>query len=407
MIAAACTAGGPDADPPGGREPTDDPGDHAPAPDREVVECRVEELVDTPEGMPVDQVAVSAPEDVTRAVDDPYDPRLPDPLLDPDDLLPLAGPDAIISLDDPRFVPATDIRFLAGCEEVLVLDIDGDVRGYPVQIMVWHEIVNDTVGGVPVAVTFCPLCNSAVAVGRAVDGRVLEFGTSGWVHNSALVMYDRQTGSLWDHFIAKGVIGELVGTELDRFAVSTVSFEQLLAEHPDALVLTRDTGVRRSYGLNPYQFYDQPGTAFGFDGTAPEGYEEKERFLGVEGGDDAVAIRLDHLFDLGVLSFTVDGIDMVAWALPGTAGTTDLQLSNQGTDVGSTGVFLPVVDGLALTFDRDETGFVDRETGSHWSVLGRSDAGPLAGSRLEAVAHLDTFWFAWTAFHPDTRVIDA
>lgn len=370
------------------------------------VSCRVAELVDTPDGVPVDQPTPSPPEPVVRAVDDPTDPRLPTPLVDPAELVPLGTRDGIAPIDDPRFVPATDIRFLAPCEAVLVVELNGDVRAYPVQILVWHEIVNDTVGGVPLAVTYCPLCNSAVAVERTVDGRILDFSTSGWVRNSALVMYDRQTGTLWDHFVGEAIIGDLTGTRLVRHAVQTVSFAQLLAVHPDARVLTRDTGARRSYGLNPYRFYDETATAFGFSGIAPGPYAEKEHFVGVALGDDAVAVRLEGLLAGGVVHLDVAGVPVVVWATPGVASPLSGQLTNAGREVGATGVFEARVGARRLHFERRRDRFVDRESGSTWTVTGTAVAGPLAGSRLTPVEHLDTFWFAWTAFHPGTRVVD-
>ncbi|GIU89787.1 MAG: hypothetical protein KatS3mg010_0886 [Acidimicrobiia bacterium] len=141
-------------------------------------------------------------------------------------------PDGIPSIDEPVFVRAADVDFLADEEPVLALEIDGDARAYPVQILVWHEIVNDTVAGTPVAVTYCPLCNSAVAYDRRVEGRVLEFGTSGLLWNSALVMYDRQTETLWSHFTGQGIVGVLTGVELATFPVATVPWSVWRDAHP-------------------------------------------------------------------------------------------------------------------------------------------------------------------------------
>lgn len=143
-------------------------------------------------------------------------PGLPEPVV-PYVELQFGGPppDGIPPIDEPVFLRAGEVDFLADDEPVLAIDIDGDARAYPVQVMIWHEIVNDTVGGVPVAVTYCPLCNSALAYDRRVGERLVSFGTSGMLWNSALVMYDRQTESLWSHFTGQAIAGELAGSRLE------------------------------------------------------------------------------------------------------------------------------------------------------------------------------------------------
>jgi hypothetical protein len=277
-----------------------------------------------------------------------------------------------------------------------------------VQILIWHEIVNDTVGGVPVSVTYCPLCNSAVAVDRRVEGRTLTFGTSGLLYQSSLVMYDRQTESLWSHFTGQALAGTFTGTELESFPVATVSWKDWRTAHPDGIVLSRDTGSERDYGRNPYPGYDDiENPPFLFEGDVDGRLAAKERVIGVGRDLDPTAIRLDPLLDEGTIAFDLDGEPVVAWALPGTASALETERVDDGRDVGATGVFRTVVDGRTLTFERTDGGFVDRETDSTWDVLGRSIDGPLAGTQLEAIEHVDTFWFAWAAFAPETTVLPA
>src|SRR5262249_1671449 len=153
--------------------------------------------------------------------------------------------DGIPAIDQPRFLRAAQVSFLSANEPVLALQIGGDARAYPVQILIWHEIVNDTVDGVPVAVTYCPLCNSAIAYGRRAAGRVPSFGTSGMLYNSNLVMYDRQTQSLWVQFTGQAVAGVLTGHQLQPYPMQTVSWADWRAGHPDGWVLSRDTGYTR------------------------------------------------------------------------------------------------------------------------------------------------------------------
>ncbi len=354
---------------------------------------------------------VPGPREPTRsALDDPADPTLPRPSIDLDELV--SGgppPDGIPPIDRPAFLPARDVDFIDADEPVLALEIAGDVRAYPVQVMIWHEIVNDVVGGIPVTVTYCPLCNSAVAFERTLGSRILDFGTSGLLYRSALVMYDRQTESLWSHFTGEAIAGALTGSELDTHAVATVSWRQFRSAYPDGLVLTRDTGVARDYGTNPYPGYDRVGTApFLFRGETDGRLEAKARIVGIERNGDAVAVRLDELRRRGVVEVVVDGLPIVVFHVPGTASALDTASIASGVDIGTTGVFVARVRGADTTFRTGADGFVDAATSTTWDALGRP-VGPAASAapvpQLERVAHVDTFWFAWAAFRPATRIV--
>lgn len=195
-------------------------------------------------------------------------------------------PDGIPSIDDPAFAAVPTIDWLADDEAVMVLQVDDAVHVYPVQVMIWHEIVNDVVAGVPVAMTYCPLCNSAVAFDRRVAGRTLDFGTSGALYQSAMVMYDRQTESLWTHVDGRAVIGTLAGAHLDQISVATVAWRDARHAHPDGRVLTRDTGVSRPYGENPYGAYDRRDTPLAgfFVGDPDERTAAMRRVVGIHGG---------------------------------------------------------------------------------------------------------------------------
>jgi hypothetical protein len=355
----------------------------------------------------VEQIDAGPREDVPSALVDPAADDLPEPVVDPAEIV--SGgppPDGIPSIDEPTFLPTTAVDFLADDEPVLAIDIDGDTRAYPIQVMIWHEIVNDTVGDTPVAVTYCPLCNTAVAVDRRVDDRVLSFGTSGSLYQSALVMYDRQTESLWSHFTGQGIAGVLTGAELDTYPVATVAWGDWRDANPDGLVLSRDTGHDRDYGRNPYPGYDDVDSPpFLFDGEVDDRLAAKTRVVGVGLDGTPTAILLDALLEEGVVAFDLDDAPAVAWALPGTVSALDADEITGGRDVGATGVFLATHDGQALTFARTDDGFVDAETGSRWDIFGSAVDGPLRGADLEAIEHVDTFWFAWAAFAPTTVVV--
>ena len=166
--------------------------------------------------------------------------------------------DGIPPIDSPSFVsPDSAEEWLADKEPVIALEVNGDSRAYPLQILTWHEIVNDEVGGVPVTVTFCPLCNSALVFDRRLDGVVYDFGTSGNLRHSDLIMWDRQTESWWQQLTGEGIVGELAGRMLTFLPAPLVSFEDFRAASPDGKVLSRDTGHSQPYGSNPYAGYDR------------------------------------------------------------------------------------------------------------------------------------------------------
>lgn len=347
--------------------------------------------------------------DMPSALDDPRHPGFPEPLIDPDDLV--SGgppPDGIPPIDDPKFAPASEIDWLGDDEPVLSLTVGDEARAYPLQVMTWHEIVNDRVGGIPVTVTYCPLCNSGVAFERRVAGRLLDFGTSGLLHIDNLVMYDRQTESLWPQLTGQASVGTLTGTQLKAIPMGVVSWKQFRASNPDALVLTRETGFRRDYGRNPYTGYDDPDGDLlvdplgGTDGRLPV----KERVVGITVGSDSVAIRRALVAGAGVVPLMVGGRDVVVLHQPGQSSALDTGRIADGQEIGSIGVFRPTIRGRSLTFAIRCERVVDVQTGSTWSVLGEATSGQLAGSRLPAVVHLDTFWFAWVGFHPDTRLVE-
>ena len=345
-------------------------------------------------------------EDVASALDDPNDPAFPKPLIDPLDIV--SGgppPDGIPPIDVPRFESVEDVDWLAEQEPVLALEIEGEARAYPVQVMIWHEIVNDTVAGTPVSVTYCPLCNSAIAFDRRVGDRLLTFGTSGSLYQSDLVMYDRQTESLWPQIEGRAAVGVLTGTELERLPVATVPWQQFRDAHPEGWVLSRETGVDRDYGSNPYEGYDRPDSdPFLFNGETDGRLQPKDRVVAID-ASVPVAIPLGRVAEERVVTTDLDGQTITVWAVGGLNSALDSGSIAKGREISATGVFRPVVGGKTLTFSASGADqFRDDQTGSTWNVLGEAVRGQLQGKQLEAVPHIDTFWFAWAAFQPDTRL---
>ncbi len=355
----------------------------------------------------LDRIESTPREDVPSALrGDRSDPSFPDPLI-PLDRLISGGPppDGIPSIDEPKFQYAASLGWMSAVEPVVVLEINDDVRAYPVQLLTWHEIVNDTVGGVPVTVAYCPLCNSALAYDRRLGDRILDFGTSGELFNSSLVMYDRQTESLWTHFDSRAVVGHLAGEELNTFSVQMTSWEQFRDAHPDAIVLSRNTGFDRQYGRNPYQGYDNPGgVAYFFDGEVDTRLQEKERVVVVRDDEDpAVAVPLGVVFEAGAFAFEAHGRELVAVVDPGVSSPLDGEYVDFGYDQGAAAVYRNELNGQPLDLVRTDAGFTDLVTGVTFDVFGAAIDG--SGLRLEPVEHLDTFWFAIAAFEPDARII--
>ena len=338
--------------------------------------------------------------------------EFPDPLIPLEEII--SGgppPDGIPPIENPVFLPVADnLQILDPAEPVVALDIDGDARAYPIRAMVWHEIVNDVVGGVPVSVTYCPLCNSAVTYVRVINGVETTFGTSGRLFASALIMYDRATESLWTHYDGRAVVGLLTGTQLEAVASPLLSWGDFRENHPTGQVLDwTQTGHNRDYGRNPYYGYDDPATQpFLFRGTVDDRAVAKQRVVGVAVEGAAAAFALEGVSggEARATNATVGERSIVIFWKAGQSSALDTVDQVNGRDVGSVGVFDPVLDGNLLTFTAEGDAFVDDQTSSVWSITGEAIDGLLTGTQLERLEHLDTFWFAWASYQPDTVLVE-
>lgn len=322
-------------------------------------------------------------------------------------------PDGIPPIDSPTFetIEAGD-GWLGAEWPVMVLEHEGETRAYPLAILIWHEIVNDTIGGQPVAVTYCPLCNAAIAFERvAPDGRVLDFGTTGNLRNLDLVMYDRPTHSWWQQFTGEAIVGEYTGASLNFLPSRVMAWGDAKEIHPDMEVLSRDTGFDRylpRYGTNPYAGYDDP------DGSSPlgEGVQSdsdispRERVAAVQLNGSAVAYPFSELAEAQVVNDEVGGTPVVVFWQGGVKSALDAGQMGASREVGSSTVFERDTAEGTLTFSAaDEEGvYLDEETGSRWNFSGVAMEGPLEGTRLEPVVAGEHFWFAWAAFLPDIEI---
>jgi Protein of unknown function (DUF3179) len=322
--------------------------------------------------------------------------------------------DGIPPIDQPRYISQAEAdTWLAAAEPVIVVALEqGDgslvARAYPLQILVWHEIVNDTLGETPLLATFCPLCYTAIAFDRrlASGGAVYDFGTTGNLRHSDLVMWDRQTESWWQQFNGEAIVGELTGAHLTFLPAQIVSWAAFKAAYPEGDVLSRETGFSRPYGTNPYPGYDDiDSRPFLFDEATDDRLPPMQRVVGVVLGNEGVAYPLPDLRQERAIVDRVGSTELVVLWAPGASSAVDTREIDEGRDIGQAGVFSRALDGRLLTFSPGPgDGFRDAETGSTWDVSGRATAGDLAGERLRPIPHTVVFWFAWAAFQPEGRL---
>ena len=319
--------------------------------------------------------------------------------------------DGIPPIDHPRFESAGEAdRWLDDRHPVVVVQAGGEAKAYPLGILIWHEIVNDKVGGLPVTVTYCPLCNTALVFDRRLGGRVLDFGTSGRLRMSDLVMYDRQTESWWQQAVGEAIVGELTGARLEPVPANTHGWATARELYPDIRVLSRNTGFPEyeasgRYGQNPYAGYDSrrgPYPGF-FSGKIPGDLPAMERVAALDIGD-GWAVGFAALARLGAVNASFDGLDFVVLWEEGSASAVDQRSISGGRDVGQSAVFDRRLGERVLTFERRDGRFRDKETGSTWNLAGVAMEGPLADEQLTPIAHGNHFWFAWVAFRPDTEL---
>lgn len=239
--------------------------------------------------------------------------------------------DGIPAIDDPVFKPIGEIDDIAPTEPVVGLVVNGDWKAYPLRVLMFHEITNDVIGGIPVSVTFCPLCNAVMVFDRRADGMVLDFGTTGRLRKSDLLMYDRQTESWWQQFMGEAVIGELTGAVLNILPSRLESFEKFKARAPvTALVQVPNHPGMRPYGANPYDGYDGSPFPFLYDGEVPDGIKPLERVVALTGKTEAWSLALLR----EKREITADDGTVLRWT-PGQNSALDAYSIQNGKDVGN------------------------------------------------------------------------
>lgn len=264
--------------------------------------------------------------------------------------------DGIPALSNPKMIRAGEASYLSAQDRIVGINLGGQSRAYPISILNWHEIVNDAINGRRFAITYCPLCGTAVAFDARIDGRDTDFGVSGLLYNSDVLLYDRDSESLWSQIMKQSISGPRVGSRLTALPISHTSWSDWLHKHPDSLVMSDDTGYARDYSRDPYDGYETSRhTYFSVNNEAPDNYHPKEVVLGL-------------------------AVDGVYKAYP------FIELNRQGKSR-----FSDSVNGKQFHFD--------------WDSANRSiEVSDAAGNKVAAI---QGFWFAWFAFHPDTELFKA
>ncbi len=296
--------------------------------------------------------------------------------------------DGIPSIDEPKFATVDESQFVSDEDIVIGLSINGESKAYPLFILVWHEIVNDVVGGIPVAVTYCPLCYTNQVFDRTLDDTIVEFGTSGKLYNSNLVMYDRLTDSYWSQGLGIAITGELSGDSLDTIPFDVITWGDWKELHLDTLVLTTDTGHIRSYNTDPYgSYYTNPQILFPVD-NQDDRIPLKEVIVGFHQDDIFKAYKQSDVESNGIINDAVGNSSILVVSMfPGNSRIFDRMVNDDVLDF----IF---EDGLIL----------DTNTKSVWDYDGKSISGTLKGEQLSRLSINPGFWFSWVSFHPDTLV---
>jgi hypothetical protein len=314
--------------------------------------------------------------------------------------------DGIPSIDKPVFVSIdTASEWLRDDEPVISLSIGDTARAYPLQILMWHEIVNDVVDGMPVAVTFCPLCNASIVFDSMVDGQRLDFGTTGRLRLSDMVMYDRQTESWWQQFTGTGIIGDMNGVVLKQLPSHIVSFADFKRFHESGEVLSQETGVRRNYGQNPYVGYDNiDSRPFLYRGEISDKLPAMERVLALRDDESTMLFALTSLTENPLINTRFADQPVAVFAFSSMASALDKRDISGSRQIPAAAIYSAEIDGKLLSFELEEGMAVDRETGSRWNIFGVAESGELAGKKLQQLDGGVHFAFAWLAFDPEADV---
>lgn len=314
--------------------------------------------------------------------------------------------DGIPAINNPGFISSEEAdSWIDPSEPLISFEMNGIARAYPLQILIWHEIVNDHFGDTPVLITFCPLCYSAIVFDRRIDDETHQFGVSGFLRHSDMIMFDRKTESLWQQFTGEAIVGEYTGKKLEILPSQIISYQQFKEAYPDGQILSKETGIDRPYGRNPYSGYDDVNnTPFLAGDIEDDRLKPLQKVIGVRIGDQQKAYPYPASQSEGVINDELADEPIVVFHIEGARSALDAPEISDSRKDGSTGAFSRIVNGETLTFSYDGSFIKDRETESTWDITGRAVSGPMQGEQLEPLIFGDYFAFAWLVFWPETEI---
>ena len=320
-----------------------------------------------------------------------------------------AGPqrDGIKSIDKPKFTSIQEADEILDAREPVVAVKSGiTAKAYPLRILLYHEIVNDEIDGQAIFVTHCPLCNTAIAFSREIGNEVLDFGTTGRVRDSNLIMYDRQTESWWQQFTGDAIIGVYAGTLLQPISSQIVSFAQFSESYPNGLVLSQDTGYRRYYGKTPYPGYDDLGKIpFLFRREIDFRLPPLERVLALASDSDSIVYPFTYLAKHPLINTTYNDTSVLIISQASMVSTVDKKILKDSKVMLTAAAFDRRLEGKELFFQSKQGYIIDRQTLSKWNIFGEAIEGELKGKKLKQVDDNVHFAFAWLAFYPNATII--
>ena len=340
--------------------------------------------------------------------------------LDLNEIFVCIGKDEIPAIDQPMYYSISEAeREYFEFEPLILVEHDMKAKGYPLSVLLYHEIVNDSIVGTDstlyYSVTYCPLCNSAIVFNRKTkikgEELLLDFGVSGMLRNSDMIMYDRQTESWWQQFTGQGLVGEYAGVGLDFLTAPVISMEEFSLFFPDGKVLSKETGFKNSkgndynYGTNPYIGYDTDDTPFLYDGQVDDRLPPMERVVDITiNGKHKIYPNTDLAREV-VINDEFEGKNIVIFHTKKIVSVLDSAAIEESKTIGGVAAYFAFVDGKKLSFiDKGGGMFMDQQTKSIWNVKGQCIDGKLEGKYLNMITHGNHFAFAMLAFHPDCAI---
>lgn len=305
------------------------------------------------------------------------------------------GKDGIPAINSPTFQAASAVSDVAADTYVVAVLVDGEVKAYPHNILDWHEVVNDGASGT--VMSYCPLTGSAVAWKPDADRPNLEFGVSGLLYNSNLILYDRATDSRWSQMLERSVFGIRAGERPERLQIIETKFSTLRAMYPAARVLSRDTGWQRNYDAYPYGDYRTDASLLFPIAREDNRLHPKTRVMGIRSGVSGNDSKVYQLEAFGATTQTInDQFDNQPIVVVGNSVLDIAAIYGRDLADGTILTFSPLQDQLPNIMTDDE--------GNIWDVFGTAKSGPRAGTRLEKTQSFTAFWFAWVAFYNESAI---